>query len=146
MPQIKSLSYQDLFPCAHLYKDLFSVAPWNESWDESAAKNHLEEVFKTPGFMGLGYFDNNELQGFIIGVCESWLANKQYYINEMCVDSKQQGKGIGTLLMHRLKEELKSKNISKMYLLTLRDSDAQRFYQKHLFLESEKMIVMGCQI
>lgn len=147
MDNIKYLTNDDILTCAFLYKNLFTAAPWNESWDETSAKLHLEEIFNTPGFLGLGYFDNNnDLQGFIIGICESWLAHKQFYVNEMCVDNKHQGKGIGTLLMQRLKEELKSRNISKMYLLTLRDSNAQHFYQKHSFIESEKMIVMGCKI
>ena len=143
MSKIIILNHEYLTKCSHLYSQVFSNAPWNEPWNENSAKQRLQETFDTPGFLGVGYIQNNEIYGFAIGFCEHWLEHKHFYLKEMCIDSAQQGKGIGTALLNQLKQQLKLHNVKKIYLLTMHQSNAHHFYRKHGFAESEKLIVMG---
>lgn len=146
MSELIKLNHDHLAECSKLYTRIFSDVPWSEPWDENSARHRLQETFNTPGFIGIGYSINTEICGFALGYCESWIGYKHYYLKEMCVDATQQGKGIGTAIINQLKYELKSQNVEKIYLLTLHESTAYRFYQKHDFKNSEKLIVMGCKL
>jgi aminoglycoside 6'-N-acetyltransferase I len=146
MENINLLSINNLISCAALYAAVFSAPPWNELWTESAANIRLQETFATPGFIGLGCYVDDQLQGFAIGQCEEWLNNKQFYLKEMCVNTTMQGKGIGKKLLLKLKEVLQQQSVSKIYLLTMRDSPAQHFYAAQGFISSDKMVVMGCPL
>lgn len=146
MSKVIKLNHDHLAECSKLYSQIFSDAPWSEPWDENSARQRLQEIFDTPGFIGIGYFESDEIYGFALGYCESWIANKHYYLKEMCVNTRQQSKGVGTAILKQLKNELNSRNVEKIYLLTLHDSSAYRFYQKHDFTLSDKLIVMGCKI
>lgn len=146
MTSILSLASDHLSQCVKLYIEIFSHAPWNEAWDEKSAQQRLLETFNTPGFVGIGYFENNGLVAFILGNSESWLNMKQFYLKEMCVKTELQGKGVGKVLLSQLKQRLLEQQIQKIYLLTMHNSNAYHFYNKNDFITSEKMIVMGCNI
>lgn len=61
----------------------------------------------------------------------------------MCVKGQHQGRGIGTVILEELEDHLIQMDVSKVYLLTARDSSAEAFYNKRGFYASPKMIMMG---
>lgn len=138
------LTPDHLSVCASLYVEVFASSPWNEAWTLSSAERRLRQTYGTPEFIGIGYFEEDCLLGFALGYCEDWLDNKIFYLKEMCVQSKLQGKGLGKIVLQRLKEHLKTLQVEKMYLLTMLDSPAQQFYLKQHFTVSERWVVMGC--
>lgn len=146
MEQIIALTAQHLDECTSLYASVFSSPPWNEQWSENAAKQRLYETFATPGFVGFGYMIDGQLQGFITGNTEQWLNSRLFYLKEMCISSRYQGKGIGKKLLQHLKESNQQQGINKIYLMTKRDTPALQFYLSQGFALSEKMVVMGCSL
>jgi ribosomal protein S18 acetylase RimI-like enzyme len=143
MEQIIELTPLHLMECSQLYSQVFSSPPWSEAWNATAAAKRLQETFATPGFVGIGYFANNQLQGMVLGHREQWLDSKHFYLKEMCVQTTLQSKGIGKKLLQSLKVNLQAQQVQKIYLLTMRDGNAQQFYLNQDFKLSDKLVVMG---
>ncbi|MEM0979824.1 MAG: GNAT family N-acetyltransferase [Cyanobacteria bacterium P01_H01_bin.58] len=132
----------DLKACANLFVSVFSNPPWNETWSQERALNRLKDCYDTPGSYGIVATAEDKIFGFAIGCTEEWSEHKHFYLKEMCVQSTYQRSGIGTQIMDMLHQDLTSKGVSMIYLLTLRDSPPQAFYGKCGFSNHPEMIMM----
>lgn len=81
-----------------------------------------------------------------MGNLEQWYTGKRFYLKEMCVCSSQQRRGIGTMLMEYLIEELQSEDIERVYLLTMQESPARTFYEDNGFYLNEQMGMQSLQL
>lgn len=141
-----SISLEDISSCAKIFCEVFNNPPWNENWVLSSAIPRLKETFEHPGFFGLKADSDSKIVGFVMGYTETWHEKKHYYLKEMCVIPEKQRRGIGSSLLDELKKHLIYRQGSNIYLLTLRDSQAQSFYAKNGFYVSDTMIVMGLSL
>ncbi len=117
---IRKLTIKDLKPAAKLFARVFNEEPWNEPWTLQSSYKRLMDISLTPGYLGIGYFEdeNGPLLGFIVGNEEQWINNKYFYLNEICVDTNAQISGIGTSLLEFLKVQLKQQAVAQIYLST----------------------------
>ncbi|MCX4029148.1 GNAT family N-acetyltransferase [Endozoicomonas sp. SM1973] len=141
--QFLSLDEDDLVECAQLYVNTFKDEPWNEDWDLEDAFNRLHNFLTPPYSIGLKVVNESEIQGFLIGEIEQWRGSQSFYLREICISKKMQGLGLGKKLMHTLNNELIAKNVSRVYLVTQRDTTPESFYRALGFKTNDKLIVMG---
>jgi ribosomal protein S18 acetylase RimI-like enzyme len=141
--KLTSIKPEDLTQCADLFVTVFNNEPWNEHWQPSAVLARLTDIFHTPGFHGIAAFNETVIVGFALGYIEQWDQQRVFYLKEMCVKTDLQRQGIGAKLIEYLERDLKQRSISKIYLLTARDSLAEAFYRKAGFYVSAKMIMMA---
>lgn len=81
--------------------------------------------------------DNTNLLGFII---VSLKENNRLHINKMAVNTQIRSKGLGSILLSKLIENSKSKDISCISLFThIENYGAYNFYKKHGFIVSEEI-------
>lgn len=128
--------------CANLFVSVFSNPPWNESWGQEIALKRLKDCYSTPRSYGIVATADDKVFGFAIGYVEAWYEDKHFYLKEMCVQSTHQRNGIGTKIMDMLHQDLASKGVSMIYLLTMRDSPAAAFYEKCGFSNNPKITMM----
>ncbi|MDJ0703878.1 MAG: GNAT family N-acetyltransferase [Leptolyngbyaceae cyanobacterium MO_188.B28] len=140
--KLQPIEYQHLNECANLFISVFSNSPWNETWTQEAALERLEDCYNTPGSYGIVAIVEDTVCGFAIGHAERWYQDKHFFLREMCVQSTKQRNGIGSKIIDLLQRSLVSERVSVIYLLTMRDSPAEAFYEKCGFLKNSKMIVM----
>ncbi|MEM9768387.1 MAG: GNAT family N-acetyltransferase [Cyanobacteria bacterium P01_D01_bin.71] len=140
--KLKPIENSHLRDCADLFASVFSHPPWNETWSPEIALNRLQDCYDTPGSYGVVAIAEYKVLGFAIGHAETWHENKHFYLKEMCVQSTKQRSGIGTKIMDMLYQDLSSKDVSMVYLLTARDSPAVAFYKNYGFSNSSKMTMM----
>ncbi len=136
------LGEDDLLECAGLYVESFKQPPWDEAWQIDDALERLSDFFVCPKTIALKVTQKDNIIGFFIGNIEVWCADNYFYIKEMCVSHAQLRNGIGSLLMNSLERTLKEKNISRVYLMTQRDSIPERFYTSLGYMVNEEIIVM----
>ncbi|MDL4842220.1 GNAT family N-acetyltransferase [Aquibacillus rhizosphaerae] len=142
--EVRQISNECIDDCTKMYMDVFSKKPWNEFWDYASANERLFTVFENPNFVGIGVFDENQdLIGFVVGFTEKWLELTNFYISEMCVSTDMQGKGVGSLLLSKLEDVCKKKDINRIELLTSRGGHAESFYKKNGYYTSGKVILMA---
>lgn len=136
----------DLDEASVLFADSFSQPPWNENWEIDSAKERLRRFINNTKPFGLtcraGKTNQAEMIGFVLGEVEQWNGSELYYLKEMCVAIAWQNQGVGTALYRDLQSRLSKMEIDKIYLLTQRQSKAQRFYSKLGFEESRHNLIM----
>lgn len=128
--------------CIELYINVFNSEPWNETWTYQTAKERLTDLLHTPKFFGFLLYDNSNLIGFIAGNSKRSYTGLTFYLAELCINNKIQGKGYGSKLLLYLEAELKKRRIQSLYLLTENGGLAESFYLKHDYAINENRIVM----
>lgn len=140
---IRRLTLNDLENCTDLYVKVFNAEPWNDGWKKADAQERLDIIFSHKTFLGLGYYHDDELLGFLLGYKEKWLDSYHYYIPEMCVKPFQQGRGIGSSLLEYIETIASDEKMQRVYLLTAKGTPAESFYIKNGFYQSPRMIMMA---
>ncbi|GGP08105.1 GNAT family N-acetyltransferase [Oceanobacillus neutriphilus] len=144
--QFRIVEEEDLIICSKLFLTVFNEEPWNDEWTLETAQQYLSNFYQTPGFLGVSAVENNEIVGFIFGVRRVWWSGDEFFINEMCVDTNQQNKGVGKSLMDYLKKVIGSNGVATISLLTDRGIPAEEFYKRNGFKEIERLVFLSSDV
>ena len=128
--------------CAEVFAYVFSRPPWSEEWTTETARERLNEIAGSPGFIGIAAIDGDDVAGLVMGTVETRPLGREYYLQEMCVAFHRQGEGIGTGLFAALESTLSRANVRNVLLLTERESRAAAFYAGLGFRASSRMALM----
>ncbi|MBR6599325.1 MAG: GNAT family N-acetyltransferase, partial [Oscillospiraceae bacterium] len=85
--------------------------------------------------LAIGLFEDDEFIGMALGSIKHWYTGTEYYIDEFCIKSQKQGKGIGTKFLAMVEKFVEEKGISHIFLQTERTVPAFEFYKKNGFTE-----------
>jgi len=130
LPQItiRKMIDADIDPYCTLFQSVFSQYPWNEKWTIIKINTAIKRLMRKKGFIGMvaeaapgtiGY-----LTGFRLGVIPS-----VFYMDQLFVANDFHGKKIGKRLHSETMSQLKSRGVSKIFLLTKPESIAEEFYK-----------------
>ena len=133
----------DLVACSELYAKTFREPPWNEEWSTENAFERLSDFLSCPKSIAIKAIYDDEIRGFIFGEIEPYNGDKYYNLKEICVSATLQRKGVGKGLMKKLGKILEEDGVSKIYLITQRNSIPSSFYASLGFSEVKKMMLMG---
>ncbi|WP_117149159.1 MULTISPECIES: GNAT family N-acetyltransferase [Paraliobacillus] len=140
--RIELMTIEKLEPCIELYMNVFNSEPWNENWSFEIAKERLSDLINTPKFFGFSLYIENNLIGFIAGNNKRSHQGLTYYLAELCIDKKVQGKGYGTKLLKLLELELKNKDTKNLYLITSNSGVPEAFYKKNGYQVNDNRLVI----
>jgi len=127
-------SYND--EIKRLFREVFSAPPWNEDWsDERQLEEYLLDLTEVRNPLLFGLFEGEELIGISIGRIKHWCAGTEYFIEELCIRPDMQGKGRGRAFFLLIEEELRSRGLDTIFLMTEKDKPAYGFYIKIGFEE-----------
>lgn len=127
---------------AEIFVEAFAAEPWNELWSHESARRRLSDIVQSPGFVGWSAFCKGEFIGFVLGRLEPSREEKHFYLQEMCVSTRFQRRGVGRCMLAHFEEALKEAGCSQIYLLTARESAAERFYAANGFRSAYRAVVM----
>lgn len=145
---IRLLTEKDIVEAATLFTCVFTLKPWNEPWSFKTSYKRLLDISKTPGYIGLGYFNStDQLTGFLVGNEEQWADGTSFYINEICVLGTNQQTGVGTHLLTYLSHILREKKVDSAYLSTERGGGKpELFFKKNGYATNESRVLMSMDI
>lgn len=135
---IESLKKEDLKQISYLASKELDMMPWVEN------EIGPESLFD---FIDSGYSyvakRENVILGFILAYkCPTYGGNYYMYIDTFVVNSDVQGKGIGKMLLQKLRENMFKNRIFRVKLMTKKEIPAYKIY-KHLgFEEVENYVHM----
>ncbi|KIL74952.1 GNAT family N-acetyltransferase [Pseudobacillus badius] len=144
--KVRLFTENDLSACTETFVEVFNDEPWNDHWSIEKAKQYLSGFIATPGFKGMIALKGQTVIGFLFGVHRIWWNGDEFFIHEMCVRSEKQNKGIGTMLLKFLENELENRNVTHISLLTDRGIPAELFYLKNGFREIERLMFLSKRI
>ena len=140
-------------PCAiehvkrygEIYAAAFSGEPWFDNWKSENAEIHVREILESEQSYGLEYIRNGEICGFILGSSMLFSYGRTFEINDLAVDPKYQGEGIGTALLERFLSDLKEQGYAGIHMITATDGYLPEFYEKYGFRKVTQVMLMGLE-
>ena len=144
--KLSSIDEDDLVSCSELYVATFRESPWNEEWSTEDAFESLSDFLACPKSLSIKAMRNGNICGFLFGKIQHWNGAIYYDLDEICVSNTIQRQGVGKSLMGKLEEMLIEKGVSRVYLVTQRDSAPSSFYTALGFSENQSLMVMGKKI
>lgn len=142
--EIRYLQKEQIKAAANLYISVFSQAPWNEEYEsfeqvERLIKNFMAETC----FLNFVALENGELVGLCLGLKKPWINGIEYYIDEFCIKTDLQGRGIGSRFLAEIEAEILKLGLDGMMLNTEKGVPAEHFYLKNGFHQLSGLIVLG---
>ena len=141
-----SIDEDDLVACSGLYVATFRESPWNEEWSMEDAFERLSDFLSAPKSLAIKAMQNGNICGFIFGKIQQWNGVAYYDLEEICVSNTIKRQGVGRSLMGELEKILIEKGVSRIYLITQRNSGPSSFYSALGFSENQSLVVMGKKI
>ncbi|MBP1565253.1 MAG: GNAT family N-acetyltransferase [Oscillospiraceae bacterium] len=133
---IKKLSVDFIEEIKTLFAEIFTNEPWNDDWsDENQLHNYILDLTGNRNSLAIGLFEDEKFIGMALGSIKHWYTGTEYYIDEFCIKSQKQGKGIGTKFLAMVEKFVEEKGISHIFLQTERTVPAFEFYKKNGFTE-----------
>lgn len=139
---IGRVCYTDLPVLAESYMRTFNGEPWFDRWDRETALLRLIDLYKTPGYYGLLLWQDGNPLGAVLGRRERYFDGNCFQIVEFWIEPGVQRQGYGKQLMKKLKTELRSFQIKKIYLITMHSGQTVHFYEKNGFVMQDGLCVM----
>lgn len=128
--KIRRIKKSDLSGCVKIAIKEFSKGPYFEGWTERTYYLRLKEIFDSSPKSCLCFIDKNKVIGFVFCRMVTWYDGKHANIEEMVVDSKYQGKGVGKRLVSELERILKINKTAQADLISKKKSKAYKFFEK----------------
>lgn len=133
---LKKLSKADKDLITIFFKEVFTKEPWNDDWsDEQQLDQYIMELIGNSNSMTLGFFEDAKMVGLAMGYIRHWYEGTEYHIDELCITTNMQGKGIGTEFIKQIEGYMKTEGLSRIFLQTDRNMPAYEFYKKRRFVE-----------
>ena len=140
---IIKMSKEHIEECADLFIDVFTKPPWNDTY------NSREQVIT----FFQNYIDNNYFVGYVlkeqtiiialsIGMKKPWINGMEYYIDQFCVKSDFQGKGIGSYFLRPIEHEIQIEKMNAIMLNTESGFPSENFYRKNGFQLVDGLITL----
>ena len=138
MTEMKELNAEKIEEVKRLFAGVFSAAPWNDDWsDEKQLHGYIIDLMGNRNSLSFGLYENGCLTGIAIGSEKHWWEGTEYHIDELCIKTTEQGKGLGRLFLEMIEKEMQSRGIARIFLQTGRHAPAYRFYLRNGFEELE---------
>ena len=141
--QIDNLSANYLEECVDLAMATFTKEPWYDVYESREQvvtfyKNHLENNY----FLGYVALLEGKVVALSVGMKKPWIKGMEYYIDEFCVDYRLQGKGIGSLFLTKIADDLTIKGLNAIMLNTEKGYPSEAFYLKNGFTRENELIIL----
>lgn len=141
MATLTKLGPADFEDIKALFKSVFTRPPWNDDWSDDEQLNHyLKDLMGTRTPLVLGLVEGGELVGLSIGNIKHWCEGTEYFIEEFCIRTDLQGRGLGSQFLSLIEAHLKERGLHQIFLMTERDVPAYGFYQRRGFTELPKNV------
>ena len=130
-----------------LFTSVFTIPPWNDDWsDKEQLDLYITDLINQNNSLAYGLFEENILVGISLGHIKHWFTGTEYCIDEFCVHTDKQGKGLGTYFMKEIEAAIKDIGLVQIFLQTDSSVPAYHFYKKCGFLESTGLVSFEKQL
>lgn len=141
--KVVKMKYEMLNKCVDLFIETFTREPWNDVYDsKEQVINFFNNHYNNNYFVGYVALLNDEIVALSMGIKKPWIQGFEYYIDEFCVDYKHQGKGIGSMFVMAIEEDIKTLGMNGIILNTENGYPSHDFYLKNGFKVINNMIVL----
>ena len=133
---VKQLGEREAAIIRELFVSVFTKEPWYDDWsDENQLQLYIHDLIGQSNSLTFGLFEENQLIGVSMGHIKHWYTGTEYCIDELCISTSRQGKGMGTLFVSEIEKACKELGLTHIFLQTENNVPAFGFYKKLGFYE-----------
>ena len=129
-----------------IYAAAFSGEPWNDPWKREDAEVHVRELLESRTAYGLEYGEDGVVAGFILGTSMLFHYGRTFEINDLAVDPAYQRRGIGSALLRRMLDDLRTQGICAVHLITAGEGALPELYARFGFSRETEVMLMGMEM
>lgn len=113
------------------------------SWTYEKAYKRIRQVLLTPDSYSLIQEVNGVYTGFLMGYIKEYDDLKSYFLEEVVIFKEFQDKGLGSLFIKELENQLQDMGVSLIELMSINDEKHRHFYEKLKFAKAANMTIMS---
>ena len=130
-----------------LFVSVFTIEPWNDDWsNENQLDLYIHDLISQNTSLTFGLYEGTKLIALSMGHIKHWYTGTEYYIDELCVSTSKQGKGVGTLFVSEIEKACKELGLTHIFLLTENNVPAFTFYKKQKFYELKNNVAFAKEL
>ena len=140
---IIKMSRKHIEECADLFIDVFTKAPWNDTYNSrEQVVNFFQNHMANNYFAGYVLKEQTSIIALCIGIKKPWINGMEYYIDQFCVKSELQRKGIGSHFLKLIEREIQAEKMNAIILNTESGFPSENFYLKNGFQFVDGLITL----
>lgn len=139
---IRPIEKKDIAACATILRQVYNNEQWMCRWDVSRSEAYLQDFFQAGKFLGFVCEQSDSILGALFAHQKVWWNADEVFVDEMFIAPEHQRNGLGTALLRRLEQEVRSLGLAGMTLTTNRFTPAPAFYQKNGFARADHVVYM----
>lgn len=139
--ELRTLNINNIDEIKDFFFNIFTREPWNDDWsDKIQLHAYITDLIGNSNSLALGLFENGNMVGLSMGSIKHWYSGTEYYIDEFCIKTEEQGRGLGKEFLGAIETFIIQKGIHHIFLQTERTTPAYSFYKKNGFFELENHV------
>ena len=140
---IIKMSNKHIDECVDLFIDVFTKAPWHDTYSSrKQVVSFFQNYMANNYFVGYVLKEEGSIIALSIGMKKPWINGMEYYIDQFCVKTDLQGKGIGSYFLKLIENEIQTEKMNAIILNTERGFPAEKFYKKNGFQSVDELITL----
>lgn len=145
--EIKRIGPEKAPAIKELFFSVFTHEPWNDDWsDQEQLDAYIHDLTGQNNSLTYGLYEGETLTGVSMGQIRHWYTGTEYYIDEYCIRTEVQGRGLGTLFLAEIEKQIRELGLTQIFLQTETTVPAYRFYQKQGFNELKEHVSFAKRI
>ena len=130
-----------------LFFSVFTSEPLNyDLANENQLQLYIHDLIGQNNSLTFGLYEGAELIGISMGHIKHWYTGTEYFIDELCISTSKQGKGVGTLFVSEIEKACKELGLTHIFLLTENNVPAFTFYKKQRFYELKNNVAFAKEL
>lgn len=113
------------------------------TWTFEKAYRRIRQVLSTPDSYCIIQEINGVYTGFLMGYIKEYDDLKSYFLEEIVIFNEYQDKGLGSLLIKELENQLHDMDVSLIELMSINDEKHRHFYEKLSFTKASNLTIMS---
>lgn len=143
-PVLQKINTTMIDECVDLYIDTFTKEPWNDVYESrNQVVNFFLHHLQNNYFVGYAAVLEKKIVALSVGMKKPWINGLEYYIDEFCVSTDMQGKGIGSWFLQAIEKDIADQGMNGIILNTEQDFPSHKFYEKNGFTVLKDLIVLA---
>ena len=127
-----------------LFVRVFTDEPWNDDWsDKEQLDLYIHDLIGQSNSLTFGLYEGTELVGISMGRTKHWYTGTEYCVDELCIHTAKQGKGLGRRFVEEIEKACKALGLTHIFLLTENNVPAFEFYKKLGFYQLENNVAFA---
>lgn len=139
--ELRNLNVESIEEIKEFFFHIFTKEPWNDDWsDKNQLHAYILDLIDNHNSLVLGLFENGTMVGLSMGSIRHWYSGTEYYIDEFCIKTEEQGRGLGTQFLKEIEAFIKQRGMKHIFLQTERTVPAYNFYKNNGYIELENHV------